>query len=242
MSDQSTSLSASTSAITPDEAIEPSSEEILRRLLSGTPSLAERRRLIIEAEVLDFEPHQLERLTSALLWLIGECRESNDPEDRVAVGSAIRKCIATLQTTEALAYAAELLEAGPRTPVPLESELELTKMVVRKLTANPPKEADFLPELADRLLEITRTYLNPRLLGREKYGAITLNAILGLVLLRSRHVPEVLGLVSELKVPWFKPLLVRRVRRVRQELQGRHSGEFPEGLIGSLKELESQLV
>jgi hypothetical protein len=221
-----------------------SSEEVLRRLVTWAPSPAERRRLIIDAEVLDFEPHQLERLDVALSGFISNYRyrESNDPADLVAVGAAIRKYVATMGVDEGLPYVARLLEAGPETPVPPEIELESTKMVVRKLTANPPKGDDAFPDLADRLLEITRTYLNPRLLTREKYGAITLNAILGLLLLRSRHAAEVLRLLSELGVPWFKQSLACRAKRIEHELKERHPGESLEWLVGPLNELESLLV
>ena len=191
--------------------IESSPGELLVRLKDGSLNHLDRRRLIVEAKVVDFELEQLGPLHTVLRDFIAKYRESNNPDDIVAVGAAIRKCVATLHADEALSYAAQLLEAGPRTPVPVEVELELVKMIVRKLTANLPKPDDSMPELGDRLREIAETYLNPRLLVREKYGAIALNAILGLVLLRSRHGPEVLRSVSELKVPWFRQLLARRV-------------------------------
>ena len=88
-------------------------------------------------------------------------------------------------------------------------------MILRKLMANPMRENDSLPELSDRLLEIAKTYLNPRLLAREQYGAVTLNAILAPYYAKSLHHEEVRRLVSELKVPWFRQLLARRVRRIR---------------------------
>jgi hypothetical protein len=221
---------------------EPLPSDVLQRLQNDSLDHQERRRLIIEAEVLDFAPDQLEHVTSILCEFIGEYRESNEPADLVAVGSAIRKCIATLRATEALAYAADLLKAGPRAQVPLEVELELTKMVVRKLTANPPSVGDFLPTLADRLFEITETYLSPRLLARKNYGAITLNAILGLSLLRSRHAAEAIRLVSQIGASWFKQSLIRHARRIQDELKERHPGESLEQLIGSLQDLESQLI
>jgi hypothetical protein len=220
--------------------IESSPGEFLTRLRGESLNHQDRRRLIVEVEVIDFESEQLGSLHSVLRDFIAKYRESNDPDDLVAVGSAIRKCVATLQADEALAYAAQLLEAGPRTPVPLEVELELAKMIVRKLTANPLEPSDSLPELGDRLLEIAKTYLNPRLLAREKYRAIALNATLGLVLLRSRHGPEVFRSVAELNVPWFRQLLARRVRRLQHELKGRSLSESLEGLVSSLAEGEIQ--
>ncbi len=187
----------------------------------------DRCRLIVEAEVIDFKPEQLGPLNTVLRDFIAECRESNSPDDLVAVSSAIRKCVATLKADEALSYTSQLLEAGPRTPVPLEVELELVKMIVRKLTANPPEPNDSLPELGDRLLEIAKIYLNPRLLVREKYGAVTLNAILALVLLRSRHVAEVSQILSELKVPWFRQLVARRAETSSAGIEGKIFGRTP---------------
>ena len=131
-------------------------------------------------------------------------------EDLVAVGSAIRTCVAALNAGEALAYSAILLDSGARSPVPATIELELVKMVVRKLSANPPKQADSFPELADRLDDIVNAYLNRRLLARERFGAITLNAILGLALLHSRRFDRVERSLLELDVPWFRRLLARR--------------------------------
>ena len=221
-----------------------SSEEVLRRLVSRAPSPEERRCLIIDAEVLDFEPHQLERLDVALSGFISACRHrsGNDPADLVAAGAAIRKYVATMGVDEGLPYVARLLEAGPEVLVPLEIELEATKMVVRKLTANPPRGDDTFPDLADRLVEMARAYLNPRLLTREKYGAISLNSILGLVLLRSRHVADVLRLLSGLDVPWFKKSLAQRAGRIGHELRGQHAGESLQALVDRLSELETQLI
>ncbi len=58
MDDPSIPVASSDPASQPFEANELSSGEILRRLGSWAPSHAERCRLIIEAEVLDFAPHQ----------------------------------------------------------------------------------------------------------------------------------------------------------------------------------------
>jgi hypothetical protein len=218
-----------------------SSEEVLHRLQSESLPHQERRRLIIEAELLDFDPRQLGPLHALLRDFLAKYRESNDREDLVAVGAAIRKCVATMNADGALAYAARLLEPSPRAPVALEVELELAKMVVRKLTVNPPKHAEYLSELADRLFEVADDYLKPRHLAREKYGAIALNAVLGLVLLQSRRTAEVLQLVSGLNVPWFQQLLARRAGRLREELGQRFPNEPLEGLIGSLRALEDQV-
>ncbi len=215
-----------------------SSEELLHRLQDRSLGHQDQLGLIIEAEVVDFGPTQLGRLNAALRASSPITARATARTISWQLARRFGKCVATLQADEALAYAAHLLEAGSRTPVPLEVELELVKMIVRKLTANPPEPNDSLPELGDRLREIAKTYLNPRLLAREKYGTIALNATLGLILLRSRHVAEVLQIVSELKVPWFRQLLARRVMRLRHELK-ESSFESVEGLVGSLATQEA---
>jgi hypothetical protein len=70
-------------------------------------------------------------------------------------------------------------------------------------------------------MELARAYLNPRLLPREKYGAVALNTVLALLLLRSRHVPELLKLVAEVPHAWFRDLLVRRARKIQEEVARR---------------------
>ena len=162
-------------------------------------------------------------MTPLLRQFIDQNRESNDPADLVAVGSAIRTFVAIASPDDAFAYAASLLQAGGRSPLPIELELELAKMVVRKLTARTPETDDPFPGLADRLRELAETYLNPRLLGREKHGAVALNAVLGLLLARSRHAPKIIVAVRGLGVPWFEQLVARRAERLKSEIEARDS-------------------
>lgn len=200
-----------------------SSDTVLRSLGDCRLDPVQRRRLVIEAEALDLTIDQAAMLTPLLQQFIDDHRDSNDPADLVAVGSAIRTFIAIATPDDAFAYAASLLKAGGRSPLPIELELELAKMVVRKLTARTPETDDPFPELADRLRELVETYLNPRLLGREKHGAVALNAVLGLLLARSRHVPKIIGKVRGLGVPWFEQQVARRAERLKAEIEGRDS-------------------
>jgi len=170
--------------------------------------------MVIEAEVLPFAPDERSRLNVVLRRFIEDHRNSDDPEDLVAVASAIRKYVATMHGGD-LGDLAVLLASDQNATVPLEVELEVAKTLVRKLTSQPPEEPDSEPELGDRLMELASTYLNARLLSREKYGAVALNVVLALLLLRSRHVADLLRLLSNLRVPWFTQLVVRRASRVR---------------------------
>jgi len=131
-----------------------------------------------------------------------------------------------------------VLEVGHKAPVPLEIELEVAKMVVRKLSATLPEEADALPELSSQLMDLARTYLNPRLLPRPYYAATALNSVLALVLLRSAHLESLYGILRELRVSWFDQLLARRAQSIEQELAGR----FPASVCGAHRESISALV
>jgi hypothetical protein len=196
-----------------------------------------RRVMILESEVLPFQGQQAAALVPFLKQFIEENRESNVPADRVAVGSAIRNYIATAPTNEAFELAANLLTADGRPPIPIELEVEVSKMVVRKLTANPPVGQGLHMELASRLLELADTYLNPRLLAREKYGAVALNTVLGCVLTRDSRAAEVVDRVRTLGVSWFRQLVARQAAQVASDLRRRWPDERNSELVGSLEEL-----
>ncbi len=219
-----------------DDEKEHAPGEILRKLEDPHLSDSARQGLIIEAEVLDFTGDQAVTLTALLRQFIDDHRESNVPSDLVAVASAIRKFVATADPGEAFDYAASLLGASGRSPLPIELELEVTKMVVRKLTANPPVSDESFPELAARLNKLANKYLNPHLLAREKHGAVALNAVLGLVLTRDR-VANVIDRVHGLGVAWFLQLVGRRASRVKTELEQRGSDDRYRDLLQSLDEL-----
>jgi hypothetical protein len=198
-------------------------EELLKRLGFDDSVVPDRRQLVIECEFTAFDESQIPELNERMRDFIERNRDSDDPRDLVAVGSAIRKYVATMHA-DALPSLALLLQPG-RAPVPLDVELEVSKMVVRKLTANPREKDDPAPELADRLMEMVCTYLDDRQLPREKYGAVTLNAVLALALLRSRHLPEVRQRLQSIEARWFTELLARRLRAVAQAMPGRQDSQ-----------------
>lgn len=202
----------------------PSPTMLLSRLRDLTISDDERRTLIIEAEAIRFEPEQSRDLGLVLRTFIDKYRDSGDPQDIVAVASAIRKYVATMQPGD-LSHVAELLDAGHKASVPLDLELEICKMVLRKLVASPGDGIDQFPELESRLAEIVRTYANDRLLPREKYGATTLNAVLALVMLDDGRIPGVVDQLRPLKAAWFRQLVARQAGKtaaeIRREVGGR---------------------
>lgn len=204
-----------------------SPEAVLQVLRDPDASLPDRRQAVLQAEVLAFSGNDREEISSSLREFILEHRDSNVPQDLVAVGAAVRKMVAYLPL-EDIGTLTELLTPSARVSIPLEVELEVAKTVMRKLTAHPPAVDDSEPELADRLMDVARTYLNPRLLPREKHGATALNAVLSLLLLRSQHSTEIIGLVQATPAPWFTQLMCRRVGRLLADLRHRLTDEvFP---------------
>src|SRR5271157_5562287 len=203
--------------IEPEDA-DPESrcDAILESLQHRDLTHEERRSLILESEVLPFRGRQAAALTPLLKRFIEEHCKSDVPADRVAVGSAIRKYIAKAPVVEACETAASLLDAALKVPIVIE--LEIAKMAVRKLTANPPFMRDQYSELASRLEELVEDYARPRLLAREYYGAIALNAVLGLVLTRSGRYANVVERMGTVHVSWFQQLLARRAARLRHDL------------------------
>ncbi len=212
------------------------SEEILQRLASPAVAHEVQRQAVIDAEIVDFGPEQARALTPRLRAFIERHRESNVPADVAAVGSAVRKFIAIASPNEAFEFTAGLLEASARSPLPIRLEIELCKMALRKLTANPPAGAHEHSLLARRLKEVADTYLNPRLISREKHGAVALVAVLGLMLTHDPSAAAIVERVRTLSVPWFQQLVARRAAELARELREKSA---PASLIQSLDDLSA---
>ena len=219
------------------EVMEPTSTEILATLRARLSHQETYRKAIINAEVIDFGPDETRILSPLLRAYIEQHRESNDAAELVAVGSAIRKFVAVASVDEALDFAAALLQAGHQMPLPIGIEVELSKMVVRKLTANPPARHDQYSDLAGRLLELAETYLNPRLLAREKHGAVALNAVLGIVLTRDPLASKVVDRVHSVGVGWFQQVVAREAAKLASDARRRWAGESLSELVKSLENL-----
>jgi hypothetical protein len=211
----------------------PDAESILRTLGDPETGAADRRRAVIDAEVVSFPSGEAGRLKAILLQFIREVRNSDNPADLVAVGSAVRKFVAMMDEDD-LPSLAVLLDADHNVTVPVEVELEVTKTLVRWLAVHPPERTDAEPGLADCLCDLADTYLKPRMLAREKFGAVALNAVLALFLLRSSYTNHVLKSLKGLRVAWFTELVARRAGQIRRDLLRRcgqaEADTYSEGL------------
>lgn len=231
--------SATSASANPKEEI--STAFVLERLNNSSLRHEERRQLIIDAESLCFTAEEITTLARILREFIEACRDSNDPYDVIAVGSAIRKLIATMAVDD-LSSVALLLETGHRSQLPVDLELEVVKMVVRKLQVHSAQVSDATAQLAARLAELAEAYLNERLVTREKYGAIALNAVLALALLESSRLDGVIERIRSLRTNWFRQLVQRRARGLRDEIQTRHSKGIRSPQLATLQRLANRLT
>jgi hypothetical protein len=215
----------------------PNSKDVLARL-SGSRVDSEAMRLaVLDAEVTAFSSDEVGSLCECLEDFILKMRFSSVPEDLVAVGSAVRKYIVYL-SRQKIGAIARFLEVGPRGPVPLDVELEVSKAVLAKLKAAPEKH-DSEPLLVSLLTEIAATYTDARLLSREKFGATALNATLSLALLRSDSTRQVIKKIQSAKQSWYSTLVVRRAVSIRDDLRSRFASELIAEWIESLDVLIS---
>lgn len=161
---------------------------------------------IIEAEITRFDLQQQQRLLPVLWSYINAHRNSSTPGDLIAVGSAIRKYIA-IMPMEKMETLAALLDPENRSPLPLELELEVAKMVYRNFEVHPPTHANPQSQLASNLMQMAQAYLNPRLLLRDKYSACASLAIEAIVAMRSNLAAEAWN--SALRSPhrWFGEII-----------------------------------
>ena len=189
--------------------------DLIDRLGRATGS--ERRQLILEAETMQFEDSDRERLQRILRSYIEENRNSNARPELVAVAAAIRKFAASLDHTE-MDWLGRILEPGHRAQPSLETELEAAKMVYRRYSEDPPIRGNPHPELSARLADIARAYLNPYIFPRGRFATVAMLAIQALLVMRSAEVDSIIQQVNELPFPWFREQLRRRMDKCIAQL------------------------
>lgn len=183
---------------------EMTADELLRQLRDAGPNPP--CRLLCVVELTRFKPSQHEVLLPLLWQYILAHRDSNDRDELVAAGAAIRKYIA-IMPMDRMGELAVLLESGHRSPLPIDLEIEVAKMIFRNFEVHPPVAIDTQPELAQRLLEMVHAYLNPRILLRDKHSAAASLAVDAIVAMRSSLAVEALQEVAQSPYRWFAELV-----------------------------------
>jgi hypothetical protein len=171
---------------------------------------AARSQHICQAEFSDLSSDQTTTLMPLLWRFVLDTRDSNNPSDVVAVGSAIRQYVAALDVNY-LENVAELLDPGHLAEVPLQIELEIAKMAFRKIDANPVLPGKAYPRLSNRFTEMVQTYLSPRILPRDQYAAVTMLAIQALAVMRSPWTRTLIEPLNKSPFAWFRRQLHRRL-------------------------------
>ena len=189
--------------------------------------------LLCEIELAHFDPPQQKTLLPLLWRYTLEHRDSNNRDELVAVGAAIRKYVA-LMPMDQMGELATLLESGHRSSLPIELEIEVAKMVYRNFEVHPPTVADPHPQLAERLWEMAQAYLNPRILVRDKHAAAASLAVEAIVVLRSPLAENAWQAVTECPYSWFSELVSDDL----DELLQKWSDKNPEA-VAWLSELRS---
>jgi hypothetical protein len=175
-----------------------------------------RRLLVIAAEGIHFTDDQDRQLIPALMQFIENFRDSNDPEDRIAVCSAIRSYVGLAGAAQ-VDSVANLLEPGHRASLTSDMLLETVKMVARKFAANPPESPNPYPALSGQVEQVARAYLNPYVLPQNKHAAVAMNAVQALAALAS---PELVAVIAEVNTccpAWFRQQLQRRLTKLQEE-------------------------
>jgi hypothetical protein len=162
--------------------------------------------LICLVELTSFDPSQHEVLLSLLWRYILAHRDSNNRDELAATGAAIRKYIA-IMPMDRMGELAVLLESGHRSPLPIDLEIEVAKMVFRNFEVHPPAAIDTQPELAQRLWEMVQAYVNPRILLRDKHSAAASLAIEAIVAMRSSLAVEAWQAAARCPYRWFAELV-----------------------------------
>lgn len=175
---------------------------LIERLIAAEGD--DRRQLIIEVEAVPFAEDQY-RLIELLKAYIEENRDSTDRDELIAVGSAIRKCVALFDSSE-FGWLATLLESGHQPSL----DVEIAKMVFRRYSVSPPERPDPHPQLSDRLAEIASDYLRPHVFSRERSPAVAMLAIQALLAMRSERARAI---INDLPFGWFRQQLRRRMDR-----------------------------
>ncbi len=196
-------------------------EAVVNGIIGPSTDHSWRRTLIVAAEAIRFTDAQDRRLTAALAEFVTKFQDSNDPEDRLAVCSAIRSYVGMMQIDEVSAVA-RFLQTGHRAIAPLDTTLETIKMISRKFAANPPENVDTQPTLSEQLESIAIAFVNPHVLPHGNHAALVMNAVQALASMASRRVLGVIDELNHSSPIWFRQQLERRLARLRSGWEARH--------------------
>ena len=217
-----------------EQAHEMTSGELLKSLHASHSNITRQCELIIESERIRFPQSTREELASILETFIRTYRDSSEFDVIVAVGSAIRKYIAVMDVRE-LGSLASLLESGHNGTLSLEMELEVIKMIGRKLAARPPTTDDQEPILASQLARIASDYLRPSTISKDKFSTVAMLSLEALAAMRSSQLKDLLPAVNACSYAGFRRQLQRHLTKIDEQLpQNGESRSWLAGFISAI--------
>jgi hypothetical protein len=210
--------------------------DTLSELKQAWISPTRRRRLILCLEELELEPHCYAVGMELLKSYIRAFRDTADPSERTAVASAVRTYVSELPPDQ-LGELVQFLDH--RSSVPhVAIELEIAKMIVRKLIACPRPTADSEPSLSALLLEMIKTYMVPRQIKRKWYAATCIQAAVALFLLRSPECAKSIELVRQAD-SWVREMIIDELDNCEAELS---KIALPQNYLHDLRNIRAELA
>lgn len=197
---------------TTDDVLQWTSDQLATAIMhpkaeSDMPRL---RKMILVAEDTGFTVDQSKQLAPWLLSFAERQRDSSDPQNEVAVWSAIRTG-ASMLTPHDVNNLHALLEPGHS----IETSLVTVKMLGRIFEAQPPAEVDKHPVLANEVFEIAECLLNRHAITISQSAAKAQLAIYALAAMASSETQRIIEVVQGLGVPWFARRTLRKLRDLR---------------------------
>lgn len=211
--------SQSFGATTDSDELTLTADHLLRQLIDAVPNPSSS--LICTVELTRFDPSERQALLPLLWQYILDHRNSNNRDELIAVGAAVRKYIA-IMPIDRMGELAILLESGHKSPLSIELEIEVAKMIYRNFEAHPPAFADPQPELAQRLWEMVQAYINPRILLRDKHSAATSLAIEAIVSMWSPLAEQAMHAAVACPYHWFAELVSDDLNDLHETWSGKN--------------------
>ncbi|MHB1034155.1 MAG: hypothetical protein ACYC35_04900 [Pirellulales bacterium] len=178
-------------------------------------------RLLCAVELTRFTPPQRKTLLPLLWQYILVHRDSNNRDEIVGVAAAIRKYVA-IMPMDRMGELAALLETGHRAALPIDLQIEVAKMVYRNYEVHPALIVDPQPQLAQRLWEIVRSYIDPRVLLLDKCSAAASLAVEAIVAMRSPLAETAWRAASTCPYRWFAELVNDELDELHQKWESKN--------------------
>ena len=215
-----------------------SAEKILAELKRLDINSLDFHQCIIMAEDASPTLEQEKELRYFLKDFLALYRDGDTKDVMISVGSAIRTLIANIPIENI-----NEIKFLTRTPdchfLPLETQLELVKMISRKFKANPPKESNLHKEISEYVISVAESFLDPFILNISKCPAIAMNAIQASVSIRNSQCISILTKLEKLSCEWLKKQLGRRLAELKKDWQEKlPEGHSANGFIESISKIE----